>query len=255
MARPRKSGKRTKSGRLSRAARRISERTVRNALARGVAAEIAAEPPRRVARTKSQLELLEGRKSITPEHRRAGERLERDYRQSQTNPARLIGRYEANMPKAPKRYQAAADTPQSLIGRERFERAMAAAGPLSGILLHVCICDEPATAWAPMNGRAASHGVPVLLVAWTRSAITTTRGGAMNVWTIPEVRQAVRHILHAARLVQLEQPDLPPRRRLQEARRYCPGEILQATRAIIRAEEMAQNGPYRRGVVERRRKA
>jgi Domain of unknown function (DUF6456) len=164
MARPRKSGKRTKSGRLSRAARRISERTVRNALARGVALEIA-EPPRRVARTKSQLEWLEGRKTITPEHRRAGERLERDYRQSQTNPARLIGRYEPNMPKAPKRYQASADTPSSLIGRERFERAMAAVGPLSGILLHVVICDEPATAWGPLNGRAASHGVPVLLVA------------------------------------------------------------------------------------------
>jgi Domain of unknown function (DUF6456) len=163
MARKRKSGPRTKSGRLSRAARRISERTIRNALARGVELEI--EPPRRVARTKSQLELLEGRKSITSEHRRAGERLERDYRQSQTNPARLIGRYEANMPKAPKRYQASADTPSSLIGRERFERAMTAVGPLSGILLHVCICDEPATAWGPLNGRAASHGVPVLLVA------------------------------------------------------------------------------------------
>jgi hypothetical protein len=77
----------------------------------------------------------------------------------------------------------------------------------------------------------------------------------MNIWVIPEVRQAVRHILHAAQLVRLEQPDLPPRRRLQEARRYCPGEILTATRAIVRAEEMAMHGPYRRYVVERKRKA
>jgi phage baseplate assembly protein W len=60
----------------------------------------------------------------------------------------------------------------------------------------------------------------------------------MNVWTIPEVRQAVQRILHAAQLVRFEQPDLPPRRQLQEARRYCPGEILQATMAIVRAEEM-----------------
>jgi hypothetical protein len=54
---------------------------------------------------------------------------------------------------------------------------------------------------------------------------------------------------------QLKQPDLPPRRRLQEARRYCPEEILTATRAIVRAEEMAQHGPWRRYVVERSRKA
>jgi hypothetical protein len=78
----------------------------------------------------------------------------------------------------------------------------------------------------------------------------------MSVWTIPEVRQAVRRILHAAQLVRLEQPDLPPLRRLQEARRYCPGEILMATMAIIRAEEWAKNGPWgKRGAGGRRRKA
>jgi hypothetical protein len=35
------------------------------------------------------MELVEQRGSITVEHRRADERLERDYRASMTNPARL----------------------------------------------------------------------------------------------------------------------------------------------------------------------
>jgi hypothetical protein len=92
--RTRKPAPRTPSGRLSRAARRIAERTQRNALARAAGAEIAAKPPkRRFARTKTVLELLEQRGSITVEHRRAGERLERDYRASQTNHARLVSRY------------------------------------------------------------------------------------------------------------------------------------------------------------------
>jgi hypothetical protein len=41
------------------------------------------------------LKLLEQRGIFTVEHRRAGERLERDYRASMTNPARLVSRYEA----------------------------------------------------------------------------------------------------------------------------------------------------------------
>jgi hypothetical protein len=83
-----------------------------------------------------------------------------------TNPARLASRYEANMLRAPKRYQASADTPASLQARERFEAAMKAVGPwLSGIVIHTAICDEPVTQWGPLNGRAQSHGLPVLLVA------------------------------------------------------------------------------------------
>jgi len=63
------------------------------------------------------LKLLEQRGSVTVEHRRAGERLERDYRASMTNPARLVSRYEANLPRAPKRYQGNADTPLSIAAR------------------------------------------------------------------------------------------------------------------------------------------
>jgi hypothetical protein len=106
------------------------------------------------------------RGQITTEHRKAGERIERDYRLSQTYPARLVSRYEANMPRPPKRYQASADTPSSIRARERFEAAMSAVGPwLSGIVIHVAVCDEPVTQWGPLNGRAQSHGLPVLLVA------------------------------------------------------------------------------------------
>jgi hypothetical protein len=149
------------SGRLSRAVRLIAERTARNA------AELAPEPhKRRYSRSKTVLELLEQRGSITVEHRRAGERLERDYRDSQTNPARLVSRYEAKMPKPPKRYRGNADTPASIRARERFDAAMQVVGPwLSGIVVHTAICDLPVTEWGPLNGRAQSHGLPVLLVA------------------------------------------------------------------------------------------
>jgi hypothetical protein len=110
--------------------------------------------------------VLASRGNISQEHRRAGERLERDYRRSDTIPTRLVGRYEANLPKAPKTYQFAADAPDSIAARERFEAAMQAVGPfLNGILVHVAICDLPVAEWGPMNGRAKNHGPPVLLVA------------------------------------------------------------------------------------------
>jgi hypothetical protein len=58
----------------------------------------------------------------------------------------------------------------------------------------------------------------------------------MNIWTLPEVREATLAIVRAEQLVRLEHPELPPRQRLQEARRRCPDEILRATTAITRAE-------------------
>lgn len=38
-------------------------------------------------------------------------------------------------------------------------------GPLSGILVHVCICDEPARAWATARGQAPQGGIVVLRLA------------------------------------------------------------------------------------------
>jgi Domain of unknown function (DUF6456) len=152
----------------SRAARRIAERTKINALAREAGAEIAADdqPKRRYARTKSQLELLESRGNITIHHRKAGERLEQDYRLSGTCPSRLISRYEPNMPRQPKKYQAPSDAPGNIAARERFDAAMSAIGPwLAPIVLHVVICDLPVANWGPMNGRAATHGPGLLFTA------------------------------------------------------------------------------------------
>jgi hypothetical protein len=61
----------------TRAARRIAEKTRRNALAREAAIEIAeSRPKRQYARTKTQLEVLASRGNISQEHRRAGERLD-----------------------------------------------------------------------------------------------------------------------------------------------------------------------------------
>jgi hypothetical protein len=81
--------KRVAQRRSERARRRIAERTKRNAEAVEAAVEIAEDPApkRRYWRVKSQLELLAARRNITMAHRRAGERLERDYFQSQYDPA------------------------------------------------------------------------------------------------------------------------------------------------------------------------
>ena len=76
---------------------------------------------------------------------------------------RLTGRYEANMPKPPKKYQALPDTPLSIVARERYDNAMKEVGPwLSGIVVHVCITDLPAMEGGPLNGKAATDGVPLL---------------------------------------------------------------------------------------------
>jgi hypothetical protein len=67
------------------------------------------------------------------------------------------------MPRQPKRYQANADTPASIVARERYDAAMKTVGRwLSGIIVHVCITDEPAMAWAPLNGKAATDALPLL---------------------------------------------------------------------------------------------
>jgi hypothetical protein len=68
----------------TRAARRIAERTARNAAA---AADIAENRlKRRNARHKTVLERLEIRGSISPAQRRAGDRLARDHAASNTLP-------------------------------------------------------------------------------------------------------------------------------------------------------------------------
>jgi hypothetical protein len=110
-------------------------------------------PKRKYSRVKSQLELLAARGNISQAQRQAGERLERDYYDSNTIPCRLIGRYEVTLEQAPKRYQGGgADTPANIAARERFEAAVAAVGPgLADELLHVAVLDLRGRV-GPMNG-------------------------------------------------------------------------------------------------------
>lgn len=66
----------------------------------------------------------------------------------------------------------------------------------------------------------------------------------MNIWELPPVRQAAQTILLEARFLRLEHPEMTPLERIQEARARCVPEVLAALGSIIRAEEMAKNGPW-----------
>jgi Domain of unknown function (DUF6456) len=119
----------------------------------------------RNARHAAQLDVLLHRQVITPDQARAGGRFSRDFRLSGTVLGRLIGRYEAGMPRPPKKYSAPPpDTPHAIEARELFEQAVAALGPLSPIALHVCICDLPASAWGA-NGKPNGDAVGLLRYA------------------------------------------------------------------------------------------
>jgi Domain of unknown function (DUF6456) len=147
-----------------RAARRNAQRRERYRQAREAAIELGEQQPkrRRYARSRTALEHLMTRGLISPEQMRAGDKLASDYRTSQTDPSRLTGRYEPG-PRPPQRYQAAPDTLASLAARERFESAMAAVAAvqagLAGILVHVCVVDQPVNLWGPLNGYPVTAGI------------------------------------------------------------------------------------------------
>jgi hypothetical protein len=118
----------------TRAVRRIAERTKKNAAAVNAGAEAAedAETRPRKARHTPELVRLLNRGVITPDQHRAGDRFAGDFRRSGSVIGRLIGRYEAGMPRPPKKYSAPPpDTPHAIEARELFEQAVAALGPLS----------------------------------------------------------------------------------------------------------------------------
>jgi hypothetical protein len=150
----------------SRAARRNQERQRRNAAAVESVTAISDVPPkRRLARTKTVLELLEQRGSISIKQKRAGDRLARDYYASNTLIGRMIGSYA---PRAGTRakWQDIPDTPLSVTARESFDRALDAVSPWGqGILVHVCVTDLSPTSWGPLNGKAAADGPPLLRAA------------------------------------------------------------------------------------------
>jgi Domain of unknown function (DUF6456) len=139
----------------TRAARRRAEKQKLNAETRerGVEAVEAAKTRPRNARHAAQLDVLLHRHVISADQRRAGRRFARDFQMSGTMIGRLVSRYEAGMPRPLKKYSAPPpDTPHAIEARERFERAVAALGPLAPIMLHVCICDLPASTWGA-NGK------------------------------------------------------------------------------------------------------
>ena len=75
------------------------------------------------------------------------------------------------MPKKPKKYSAPApDMPSAIVARERFERAIAALGPLSPIVIHVAICDLSASAWGA-NGKPNGDAVGILRLALSVLAV------------------------------------------------------------------------------------
>jgi hypothetical protein len=74
---------------------------------------------------------------------------------------RLISTYAPPTPRS----SGSRDTPAVIDARARFEAAMRDAGRLAAILVHCAICDQPASSWPGLNGRAAFEGAPVLRVA------------------------------------------------------------------------------------------
>jgi Domain of unknown function (DUF6456) len=139
------------------------QRTAKNAAAREAGAAEAEDRPKRnrQVRHRTRLEELEARGVISPEQKNAGDRLCRDYYSSNTMIGRLTASYEPRM-RSHQKYQAVPDTPRSVAARQRFDNALAAAGPLAAILVHVCVTDLAPSAWGPANGKAAEDG-PALL--------------------------------------------------------------------------------------------
>jgi hypothetical protein len=161
----------------TRAARRRAEKQRANAAARerGEEAVEDAKTRPRTARHAAQLDVLLHRHVITVDQARAGGRFKRDFRMSGTAIGRLIGRYEPNLPKKPKRYAAPPpDTPHAIEARESFERAVGALGPLAPVTIHVAICDLPASAWGA-NGKPNGDAIGLLRYALSVLALHYVR--------------------------------------------------------------------------------
>jgi Domain of unknown function (DUF6456) len=174
----------------TRAARRIAERTKRNAAAvdAGVEAEKDAKTRPRNARHASQLDVLLHRHVITVDQARAGGRFSHDFHLSGTVSGYLISRYEPNLPKKPKRYAAPPpDVPLAIEARERFESAQSALGPLAPIALHVCVLDLPASAWGA-NGKPNGDAVGILRLALSVLALHYSKASSATGASAPRAR-------------------------------------------------------------------
>jgi hypothetical protein len=76
---------------------------------------------------------------------------------------RLIGCYEAGMPRPPKKYQApGADPLAAVVARERFEGACRELGPLAAIVIHTAVLDQAPEEWGATPERRNGDALALL---------------------------------------------------------------------------------------------
>jgi Domain of unknown function (DUF6456) len=152
--------------RPTRAGRRRAEKEAANLAARerGVAAAEEAKTRPRVARHVDQLDQLLMRREISADQAAAGMRFQGDFRRAgSATIGRLVGTYEANMPRPPKKYQApGADPLAAVVARERFEQACRELGPLCAVVIHVAVLDQPAEEWGATPERRNGDALALL---------------------------------------------------------------------------------------------
>ncbi len=108
--------------------------------------------------TQSVLDRHLARDQISQREFDAGLKLYRLWRASGASP-RVIASYA-------QRVQGARDiTDRQAVLRSGVTAVLRRMGPLSGILVHVCLCDEAARDWAKARGHAPQSGVVVLRLA------------------------------------------------------------------------------------------
>lgn len=113
---------------------------------------------RRRVTTQSVLDRYLAREQISQRQFDAGMRLYRLWRLGGAAP-RVTMSYAPRVKGGPELSDAQA------LAQRRVRELLRRAGPLSGILVHVCLCDEAARDWAVARGDAPQSGVVVLRLA------------------------------------------------------------------------------------------
>lgn len=119
--------------------------------------ERAGEIRRRVT-TQTMLDRYLAREQISQRQFDAGLRLYRLWRTGGATP-RVTMSYAPRVKGGPELSDAQA------LAQRRLRELLQRVGPLAGILVHVCLCDEAARDWAVTRGDAPQSGVVVLRLA------------------------------------------------------------------------------------------
>jgi hypothetical protein len=162
----------------NRAARRKAKRTAENLARRERAAEVAEaeDDIPRVARHVDQLDHLLMKDAITLDMAMAGGRFARDFERSASVLGRLVGRYEADIIRRPRKSGPPPDTPWTIRARQRFEAASDRLGPLWAIVFHVSVTDQPPESWGVQAGYR--NGDALALLRLGLAALAQHYGGA-----------------------------------------------------------------------------